>query len=148
MAIVGKYYMHYGRDFLPPRELGRECARRLIKELMLDNMGMCRFHRGWSEEMMPDIIEKIFGLKKAFLRSIHLTAGRIASRNASVFWEPERVADLVATFLKKKKEVDGVNHEELDHWISLFDKDKTAAAYEFWYEIHKGIHESLREFPD
>jgi glyceraldehyde-3-phosphate dehydrogenase (ferredoxin) len=23
MAITGKYYMHYGRDFLPPRELGK-----------------------------------------------------------------------------------------------------------------------------
>ena len=58
MAIMGKYYMHYGRDFLPPRELGRECARRLIKELMLDHMGLCRFHRGWAEEMIPDIVEK------------------------------------------------------------------------------------------
>ncbi|ABW67905.1 Aldehyde ferredoxin oxidoreductase [Desulfosudis oleivorans Hxd3] len=148
MAIMGKYYMHYGRDFLPPRDLGRECARRLVQELMLDNMGMCRFHRGWAEEMMPDIVEKIFGEKKRFLRSIHLTAGRIASRNASVFWEPERVADLVAGFLKKKKTVDDIKNEALDRWIDFFDTDKNAAAYEFWYEIHKGIHESLREFPD
>jgi glyceraldehyde-3-phosphate dehydrogenase (ferredoxin) len=41
-----------------------------------------------------------------------------------------------------------VNHEELNRWIDFFDLDKHAAAYEFWYEIHKGIHESLREFPD
>ena len=148
MAIMGKYYMHYGRDFLPPRELGRACARRLVQELMIDNMGMCRFHRGWSEEMIPDIVDKLFGAREAFLRSVTLTAGRIASRNASVFWEPARVADLVAAFLKKKKEVEGVDHPELNFWIDFFDRDKTAAAYEFWYEIHKGIHESLREFPD
>ncbi|HAE22240.1 MAG TPA: aldehyde ferredoxin oxidoreductase, partial [Spirochaetaceae bacterium] len=32
MAIMGKYYMHYGPEFLPPRELGRACAERLKKE--------------------------------------------------------------------------------------------------------------------
>ncbi len=148
MPIMGKYYMHYGQDFLPPRELGRECARRLKQELLLDNMGVCRFHRGWAEDMIPDIVEKIFGQKDKFLRTIELTAGRIASRNASVFWEAERVADLVAAFLNKKKEVDHVDSKDLNRWIKRFEKDKNAAAYEFWYEIHKGIHESLREFPD
>ena len=148
MAIMGKYYMHYGRDFLPPRDLGRECARRLIKELTLDNMGVCRFHRGWAEDMIPEMVDKIFGQKERFLRSIELTAGRIASRNASVFWEPDRVIDLVATFLKKKKAVDDVDNKDLNHWLDAFENDKNAAAYEFWYEIHKGIHESLREFPD
>ncbi len=90
MAIMGKYYMHYGNNFMPPRTLGRENARRMIQELMLDNLGLCRFHRAWAEELMPDIIEKIYGLKERFLASIRLTASRITSRNASVFWEPER----------------------------------------------------------
>ncbi|MDZ7582930.1 MAG: hypothetical protein U5R30_20690 [Deltaproteobacteria bacterium] len=35
----------------------------MIQELMLDNLGLCRFHRGWAEELMPDMVEKIFGLK-------------------------------------------------------------------------------------
>lgn len=51
------------------------------------------------------------------------------------------------TFLKNKKETDGVNHIELDRWIDLFTGDKHAAAYEYWYEMHKGIHEMLREYP-
>ncbi len=148
MAIMGKYYMHYGRDFMPPRALGRENAKRMIMELMIDNLGICRFHRAWAEEIMPDIVEKIFGLKDEFLRSINMTASRITSRNASVFWESERSIDMVHTFLKKKKEVDGVNDKELDHWIRMFDEDKNMAAYEFWYEMHKGAHEVLREFPD
>jgi len=38
-------------------------------------------------------------------------------------------------------------------WRSLagfdpFERDKHAAALEFWYEMHKGVHEMLREFPD
>ena len=30
--------------------------------------------------------------------------------------------------------------------IDKFKRDKNEAALEFWYEIHKGAHESLREF--
>lgn len=148
MAIMGKYYMHYGRNFLPPRELGRENARRMIMELMIDNLGICRFHRAWAEEMMPEIVDKIFGVKEQFMRSVSLTASRITSRNASVFWESDRCFDMVYTFLKKKKEVEHLENEELDRWIAFFERDKHGAAYEFWYEMHKGIHETLREFPD
>jgi len=118
-----------------------------LKVLMLDNLGICRFHRAWAETLIPDIVENIFGEKDAFLRSVSLTAGRITSRNASVFWESQRNMDMVFTFLKNKKEIDGVSHAELNHWIDFFTRDKHAAAYEFWYEIHKGIHESLREYP-
>lgn len=146
MPIVGKYYMHYGQDFLPPRELGRENARRMLKELMLDNLGICRFHRAWAEDLMPDIVENIFGLKDRFLESVRLTASRIASRNASVFWESERNIDAIFSFLRRKK-AEGAEKPDLDHWLELFAQDKQAAAYEFWYEIHKGIHETLSEFP-
>ena len=147
MAITGKYYMHYGRDFLPPRELGRENARRMLKELMLDNLGFCRFHRTWAETLLPDMVGHIFGEKDAFLRSISLTASRITSRNASVFWESARSMDVVFEFLKNKKQVDGVSDPELDRWMARFTRDRHAAAYEFWYEMHKGIHEMLREYP-
>ncbi len=148
MAIMGKYYMHYGNDFLPPRTLGRKCAQRMLKELLLDNLGVCRFHRAWAEDLMPDIIEKIFGCKEALLRAIMLTASRITSRNASVFWESERTVDMVHTFLKYKKEVAGVSDDHLDAWLERFGQDKQGAAFDFWYDIHKGIHETLREFPD
>lgn len=39
------------------------------------------------------------------------------------------------------------NHGEMNQWIDRFEKDENDAAYEFWYEMHKGIHEMLREFP-
>ncbi|MBN1545879.1 MAG: hypothetical protein JW902_04390, partial [Syntrophaceae bacterium] len=148
MPIMGKYYMYYGRDYLPPRELGRENARRFLQELLLDNLGVCRFHRAWAEDILPDVVEKIFGVKEAFLRAIKLTASRIVSRNASIFWESERCIDLVYTFLKKKRNVDGLEDGDLNRWIDFFERDKQTAAFEFWYEMHKGIHETLRDFPD
>jgi len=145
MAIMGKYYMHYGNDFVPPRKLGQKNADRFSKELILDNLGICRFHRGWAEEMMPDIIEKLYFKKEQFLQNIYTTACRINSHNDSVFWESERNFDFIHTFLKRQKEVENNSDPELSKWIDYFEKDKRAAAFDYWYDIHKGIMESLRE---
>lgn len=146
MGIMGKYYNDYGRNFLNPRELGRQNARRMLKELMLDNLGICRFHRAWAEDLMPDIIGQLFGNKEKFLRAIELTASRINSRNASVFWESARNIDFVHTFLKKLAIMDS-NNPDLNYWLGRFEADKEQAALDFWYEIHKGVHETLKEFP-
>ncbi|MCX5733468.1 MAG: aldehyde ferredoxin oxidoreductase [candidate division NC10 bacterium] len=146
MAIMGKYYMYYGNEFMPPRKLGRINAEHFRTELIVDNLGTCRFHRAWAEEMLPEIVESLYGKKEAFLKGLAKTASRINSRNSSVFWESERSADYVHTFLKRHHEVEGNNDAELLEWIDRFEKDKQEAALSFWYEIHKGIHESLREF--
>lgn len=146
MAIMGKYYMNYGKDFFSPRELGRENARRMIIELLMDNLGICRFHRGWAEEVMPEVVDKLFGLKEEFLKNLRLTASRFNSRNAAIFWESKRNIDFVFQFLKKKKYEDGVQNEELDMWIDNFNSNAHEAALNFWYEVHKGIHEMFREF--
>jgi glyceraldehyde-3-phosphate dehydrogenase (ferredoxin) len=146
MPIMGKYYMYYGKEFYPPRELGRKNADRFKKELIVDNFGTCRFHRGWAEEMIPDIVDSLYGLKDKYLDQISITASRINSRNSSVFWESERNMDFVYTFLKRKQAVEEVNSKELTDWISAFESDKHEAALGFWYEMHKGILESLREF--
>ena len=146
MAIMGKYYMYYGADFHPPRELGRIDAEHFQEELIMDNLGFCRMHRGWAVEMIPEVIEALYGMKDLYLKKVRITARRLNSRNNSGFWETERNADFVSTFLKRKREVDGVDDPELDRWIDYFEKDKKEAALDFWSEMHKGINETLREF--
>lgn len=146
MAIMGKYYMIYSHDFVPPRTLGRMCADRMKKELILDNLGICRFHRGWAEEMLPDVLGSLYDCKERFLRSIDVLASRLHSRNSPIFWESERTIDYLHTFLKRKKEVDQAQDPRLGEWLEKFDQDRVEAAREFWYEMLKGIDESLREF--
>jgi glyceraldehyde-3-phosphate dehydrogenase (ferredoxin) len=116
-------------------------------ELMLDNTGFCRFHRGWAEEMLPLIVESLYGLGQQFVHQTAMTANRIHSRNSSLFWGSQRCIDFVHAFLKRKRDVDGVQRPELDQWIGQFDRDKGDAAWAFWYEMHRGIQESLREAP-
>lgn len=146
MAIMGKYYMIYSFDFISPRTLGRMCAERMKKELLLDNLGICRFHRGWAEELLPEVMGNLYDCRERFLRAIDVLASRLHSRNSPVFWESERNIDFLHTFLKRKKEIDRDGHPELSAWLDKFCRDRVEAAREFWYETLKGIDESLREF--
>jgi glyceraldehyde-3-phosphate dehydrogenase (ferredoxin) len=144
MAIMGKYYMHYGNDYLPPRELGRTDARRMIAELTLDNLGFCRFHRRWAEEMAPEIIGSLYGLRDQLKTQITDTAIRINSNNAAVCWESERAIDYVHAFLRRQAEVEGNRDPDLARWLERFQQDRKEAALDYWFEILKGIHETLR----
>jgi glyceraldehyde-3-phosphate dehydrogenase (ferredoxin) len=146
MAITGKYYMHYGNDYHPPRILGQMNARRMKKELLLDNLGICRFHRLWAEEMLPEIIGSLYGLKEPLMLNIEMTASRINSRNASVFWESERNMDFIQTFLERQWTVENNKNPDLEKWMDYFKKDKPEASLSYWYDMHKGILESLKEF--
>ena len=146
MTIMGKYYMVYSNDFIPPRELGKKCAERMKKELILDNLGVCRFHRGWAEELLPEVMGSLYNCTEPFLRAIEVLASRLNSRNSPVFWESERNIDYLHTFLKRKREIDNDPSPELAVWLEKFGQDRVEAARDFWYETLKGIDENLREF--
>lgn len=145
MAIMGKYYMYYGDNFVSPRELGRVNASRMAAELIIDNMGICRFHRLWAEDMIPEIVESLYGLGEQYLKSIKFTASRINGRNSSVFWESQLNCNYILTFLRRKKE-EGLDSPEFNKWLIAFETDIKEASLNFWYEIHKGVQESLSEF--
>ena len=146
MPMMGKYYMFYGPEFFPPRTLGRVSAERMTAELVMDDLGVCRFHRGWAEEMLPEIVGSVHGMREEYLRAIAVTASRINSRNASVFWESERAVDFVASYLRRRRDVEGDRDPELARWAEAFEKDRHEAALDWWYETRKGIDESLRAF--
>ncbi len=114
-------------------------------ELLLDNLGFCRFHRAWAREMSPNIIESLYGMKEKLLHEVATTVNRINSRNSSNLWESERTIDYVYMFLRRKRDVEGEKRPELDDWIKQFETNKREAALAYWYEIHKGIMESLLE---
>lgn len=145
MPAMGRYYMHYAPQYLAPRLLGKINVDRMKTELMLDNLGICRFHRAWAEEMLPEIVKSIFGEDHDLLLNAHITSRRINCRNASVFWESERSIDFVYQYLLRQKCVMKIDDESLDKWIIRFTEDKYQAALDYWYEIRKGIDESLGE---
>ena len=94
--------------------------------------------------MIPTIIESLYGLKDRLLQEVTTTVHRINSRNAANYWESERCVDYVHTFLKRKRDVEKEDRPELHDWIARFDSNKHDAAIAFWYEIHRGVMESLQ----
>lgn len=146
MAIMGKYYMIYSYDFMPPRTLGKMCAERMKKELLIDNLGTCRFHRGWAEEMLPEIMGSLYSCKDQYLQSIEVLASRINSRNSPIYWESEANINYLYSFLKRKQMIDQEQDPRLAEWLLKFEADKFEAAKQFWYETLMGIDECLREF--
>lgn len=148
MPAMGRYYMHYSGQYYPPRLLGKINVDRMKTELMLDNLGVCRFHRAWAEEMLPEIVQAIYGKKADLLLNAHITSRRINCRNASVFWEAERTMDVVYHYLLNTRIAGEADSENLDYWIARFTEDKQQAALDYWYEIRKGIDESLGELAD
>jgi len=141
MALMGKYYMYYGGDFVPPRELGHKNTQRFIAELLIDNIGVCRFHRGWAEEMAPEIIEHLYGLKKEFIASINSLALNINDQGKPIYWESQKNIDIIHSFLKKKESIK--YFDELDGWVKQFDKNPQVAARKFWNEIYIGVQEAF-----
>ena len=146
MPVMGKYYEYYGDDFLPPRDLGRINAERMVQELILDNLGFCRFHREWAEELGGQLVAEHFQLDTD-VRAHHLNlAKRINSRNASAFWEGEGMVELLQTYLLRKRE-SGEKRPELGAWLDRFEAGRWDAARDFWYEIRKGVDELLGDRP-
>ena len=96
--------------------------------------------------MVPEIFGSLYGMREEFLASIGVIASRINSRNASVYWESAKNIEFLATFLRRKREVDKDANPELGRWVEAFASDEKEAALSWWFEVRKGIDESLRDF--
>ena len=143
MALMGKYYMYYGNDFMPPRELGLRNAQRFVAELMIDNIAVCRFHRGWAEDITPEIIGHLYDKKDEFIDKLNSFALKLNAQGKPVYWESKKNTDIIYEFLKRKKSAK--YSSELEKWIELFDKDTEHAAEKFWNEIYEGVQEYFNE---
>jgi glyceraldehyde-3-phosphate dehydrogenase (ferredoxin) len=146
MAVMGKYYVHYKADFKPPRELGRACAERMIAEITTDNAGVCRFHRGWSEKLWPEIVCGHFKLDMdygSFHAKLALAVHRLGK---PVYWESARIEQLLYGYLRRVREME--SSDDLESWIGKFESDRRRAAREYWEEVRLGAEERMGEIPE
>ncbi|MBI5491057.1 MAG: aldehyde ferredoxin oxidoreductase [Deltaproteobacteria bacterium] len=144
MPILGKYFQHYGDDFVPPRELGRMNAARMASELLLDNLGFCRFHREWAEELLPEIFRDFWEVDVDLAAHHRALARRLNAHNPSAFFESTRIVAVLHGFLRRKHD-ERTPRPELAEWLARFDADPREAARDFWYELRKGLDEALED---
>jgi len=134
--------MYYGDNYYPPRVLGQKNADRMIRELSLDNCGMCRFHRQWAEDMIGDFINEFYSEQINFNDHHKKLAMRIHEMGKPRPLGSSRVIDIVQKNLERTKE-SGVIGDELDYWIDAFRKDKWGAARAFWFRMRQGANDVL-----
>jgi glyceraldehyde-3-phosphate dehydrogenase (ferredoxin) len=144
MPMMGKYFVFYENKFLPPEKLGKKNVERMTYELFNENSGICRFHRKWSETITDEILAAHYGLKVNYKEHQFNLAREIheAESPKSVFWESERVVDLLVTFLEQWSRV-GLKDDQLDLWLGRFHTDKMAAAREWWKVVKQGIDDAF-----
>ncbi len=144
MPLMGKYFSYYGFDYIPPFELGKKNVERFVYELYSENSGSCRFHRKWIEDIIDDIILSHFDLHFDYWKTNFNLAKEIHDYQSkdSVFWESERIVDIIHAYLHSWKE-EGLNNPTLDEWILKFDKDKHAAAQEYWQAMFDGMSDAF-----
>ena len=144
MPIMGKYFEYYGADYLNPYELGKKNVERFIKELYSDNTGICRFHRGWVEEIIQDLVSHLTGLEIDYFKHHKKLAQLINLENKPVFWESEKVIDIIKVYLEKILTGEPEN-KELSQWVEKFKTDKFSTAKEYWSEILRGINDAMKD---
>ncbi|MBL8487788.1 MAG: hypothetical protein JNK22_11915 [Rhodocyclaceae bacterium] len=172
MPIMGKYYVFYGANILAPEEVGRRNVERMVYELISDNVGMCRFHRQWTEPLANEIAREHFGLAVDFRRHHFELARQINAREGakSVPWETERLTDMLTNYLRwiveDGKDVGGIeawiDHERLDHALvpstqgEPLDRpgdpghvtEPQRLALAFWHAIKHGQEEAFAAGPE
>lgn len=149
MPIMGKYYVYYGASVVAPGELGRRNVERMVYELVNDNVGVCRFHRKWSEPLADDIARGRFGLEVDFKAHHFELARQINAQEGdqSVPWETGRMADMLGHYMRWLTE-DGQSVEKLAAWIPDDPAGGQAAARAFWQAIKNGQDATFMTGPD
>ena len=149
MPMMGKYFVYYGIDYLPPRELGRRCVERMVYELFSENSGVCRFHRKWVEAIVDEIISAHYDFNIDYKAHQFKLAKLIYELDGEqvVFWENERTIDIVWQYLEKWVRF-GLQGESLQQWVQRFRDDKWAAAHAYWDEMRAGIADAFADGAD
>ncbi|MEM0378246.1 MAG: aldehyde ferredoxin oxidoreductase N-terminal domain-containing protein [Thermosphaera sp.] len=136
LPVLGKYWTVYTGVFMEPEEFAVKSYERALYEALLEDMGFCRFHRGWAEKHVPTLLEKYYGVEKPLEKIKHLykqisTYQELAGASP-VFWDSMKAID----FMSKASE-----EYQNQKWASLFTIDKYKAAHEWWVKFNEKINE-------
>jgi glyceraldehyde-3-phosphate dehydrogenase (ferredoxin) len=138
LYVLGKYWTLYTGVFMEPEEFALKALERAFYELMIENMGLCRFHRGWAEKTIPVILERYYGLKNALERAkqtykLIAKYQELAGASPS-YWDSARIVDFMA-----RAALEYGNTK----WSEAFKKDPSKAAEEWWTRFYKKVVEVL-----
>ncbi len=131
LPLHGKFMTYYGSNWLEPYDLGKKAWERFHAELMIENAGFCRFHRGWVEKVLPEAYMRFYkiniGIEVERIATKIIQYQRAAKANAQPP-ESQRARDLFVTFAKLHGQ---------DEWAEKLKTDDGLDAY--FLEVRRGI---------
>jgi len=140
LPILGRYWTLYKGVFLEPEEFAEKAFNRALRELWIDNNGLCRFHRGWAEKVLPEIF-KFYGIedfeKRHFeIYKLIIKYQDLAGANPA-YWDSSKIIDFMCEAAREYGN---------DEWASKFALNKEKAAQEWWSRFYKKINELISSF--
>ncbi|WP_456423387.1 glyceraldehyde-3-phosphate:ferredoxin oxidoreductase [Thermococcus sp.] len=140
LPIQGRYWTFYQFGvFLEPEELAQKIIASALWEFWYDNVGWCRFHRGWMKPVLRALFMDAYGenvdmeehAKKQIKRLIEYAR---KAGYTPVFWDSMRVIDLVSA---------GSEEFGNERWAEKFRLDKVGTAKEYLERVLEAYSEIL-----
>ncbi len=128
IPILGRYWTYYTPSFEDPEKFAVLVFERAINELLIDNAGLCRFHRGYLEKYLKDLYREFLGIELDIRRYAIDCYKRILeyqkkAKALPVFWESKRVLELIAR---------GACEFGSKEWCDMLSKDLIESARDWW----------------
>lgn len=107
IVMHGKYFSDYHTVVKPPEEYAKICAERSVMEYTLDNLGICRFHRGWVESRIQ---EEILNTSRFWIAK--LWEYKKKANALPQFWESKRTLDVIKKLFEEHGNEEWKNADE------------------------------------
>ena len=143
-ALVGRYHTYFGVDHLPVARLGQLCAERAVRELAMDNLGLCRFQQEWAEDQLSELLRRAGGRDLDVVAHHRCVARRLLESNQPRPWETRRAREMISGHLQACRDL-GEGDADLDAWLEDFSGDHEATAGRYWQALLDAVREGLSD---
>ncbi len=131
LPLQGRYWTYYKfAVWFEPEDLAERAFKRAVAEATLDNLGICRFHRGWFEPAMDSMLE----YRKLKLDGEKMVEGIMDyNRKAGAeptFWDTQRTKDIITV---------GAREFGAEEWTAKFKQDGDMALMEYWHRFEEAL---------
>ncbi|KSW11744.1 hypothetical protein CF15_02710 [Pyrodictium occultum] len=134
VPVPGRYWTVYSPSFADPEELAEAVYERMKAEYLLDNAGLCRFHRRWAERLLERMYRELLGVDVDLSSHAAETLRKIAVYQLEAGaeprpWETRKTVDMVAGIAWEVGSRD---------WAERLLKDPSAAR-EWWERFRRRL---------
>ncbi|WP_440059348.1 aldehyde ferredoxin oxidoreductase N-terminal domain-containing protein [Thermogladius sp. 4427co] len=135
LPVLGRYWTLYSGVFLEPEEYAAKSYERAVMELMIDDSGVCRFHRGWAEKILASLYDEAYGLKDTLLyyKKLYRLLAEYQSNVAEpALWESKKIFDFMASAAQEYAN---------KTWSEKIGREGYHAIVEWWARFKKKFEE-------